>query len=94
MKISEITLEDVKDFIKTEDNYDDRNIQIIMSAVKSYILGETGLTVEEMDKYEDLTDAYCVLCNEMLLNREYTVQNDKVNVVVKSILDMHCRNLL
>lgn len=47
-----------------------------------------------MDDYEDLTVVLFVLSNEMYDNRSLVVDNDKINFVVKQILDSYSVNLL
>jgi hypothetical protein len=96
VKISDITVQDLIEY--AHESNDDTEIvntfTTILSSVKAYIKGYTGLTVEEMDTKEDLVIALMVLSNELYDNRAFTVQNDKANTVVKSILDMHSVNLL
>lgn len=94
MKISEVTTEELKEYAHVYHNDDDKLFSSILIACKSYIKGYTGLTVERMDEKEDLTIALFVLSNELYDNRTFTVENDKVNIVIKSILDMHSINLL
>jgi uncharacterized phage protein (predicted DNA packaging) len=94
MKISEVKIEDLKEFAHVYHTEDDRLFTSILAACKSYISGYTGLTTEQMDSKEDLTIALKVISNEMYDNRSFSVENDKVNSVVKSILDMHSVNLL
>lgn len=94
MKISELTIEDLKKYANVYHNEDDKIFNTILAACKSYIKSYTGLSDELIDTKEDLTIALTVLVNEMYDNRSFTVQDDKVNVIIKSILDMHCVNLL
>lgn len=94
MIISEVTRQNIKDYARIDYDDDDTDIDTIMLAVKAYIRGYTGLSNEVMDAKEDLTIAFMVLCNEMYSTRQYMVQQDKVNVVIKTILDMHSINLL
>ena len=94
MKISELTIEDLKKYANVYHNEDDKIFNAILAACKSYIKSYTGLSDELIDTKEDLTIALTVLVNEMYDNRSFTVQDDKVNVIIKSILDMHCVNLL
>lgn len=94
MKISEVTIEDLKEYAVVSHNLDDKLFTNILAASKAYIKSYTGLTLEEMDTKEDLTIVLMILCNEMYDNRAYTVENDKANKVVNSILDMHSINLL
>ena len=94
MKISDISLETVKDYLKVENDIEDRLIDNILTASKNYVKNYTGLTDEEIDKKEDITLAVLVLANEMYSNREYTVEKNILNPVITSILDMHSMNLL
>ncbi|MEL3956918.1 head-tail connector protein [Caldifermentibacillus hisashii] len=96
MKISEVTIQDLKEFAHeySEDPEVDRVFTNNLIACKSYIKGYTGLTDEQMDSKEDLTIVLFILSNELYDNRTFTVQNDKMNPVIKSILDMHSVNLL
>jgi hypothetical protein len=94
MIISNVTIEDLKEYARVYDNEDDNLFHSILLACKTYIRGYTGLTFEQMDEKEDLTIALFVLSNELYDNRTFSVQDDKVNVVIKSILDMHSLNWL
>jgi uncharacterized phage protein (predicted DNA packaging) len=94
MLISEVGVQDLKDYAHVYHNEDDQLFSSILPACKSYIKGYTGLSDDQMDTKEDLSIALMVLSNEMYDNRTFTVQSDKVNSVIKSILDMHSINLL
>lgn len=93
MKLREVKAQDVAQFARIPDE-DESLIGPVMAAAKSYVLGYTGLTLEQTDAYEDLTLAYLVLCCEMYDNRNITTGNDKVNPYVKSVLAMHAVNYL
>ncbi len=94
MKVSELTIQELKDYARVEHSDDDMQFEIILTACKSYVKGYTGMSDEQLDTKEDVTIAVQVLANEMYENRTMTVQNDKVNKVVQSILDMYSLNLL
>jgi uncharacterized phage protein (predicted DNA packaging) len=95
LKVSEITLENLKNYFRVDYEEDDIYIQnIIMPAVLQYIKSYTGLENEVMDTKEDLTIAYMILASDMYNNRDYTVQNDKINPVVNNILNRYSVNLL
>lgn len=94
MKISEVTIDVLKKYAHVYHSEDDSLFESILVACKNYIQKYTGLSKEQMDENEDLTMALFVLANELYDNRTYTVDDDKANVVVKSILDMHSINLL
>lgn len=94
MKISDISLETVKDYLKVENDIEDGLIDNILTASKNYVKNYTGLTDAEIDTKEDITLVVLVLVNEMYSNREYTVDKNILNPVVTSILNMHSVNLL
>lgn len=94
MIISEIIIQDLKDYARVDHTDDDLLFSSILIACKAYIKGYTGLTLLQLDEKEDLTIVLFVLSNELYENRTFTVKDDKVNAVIKSILDMHSINLL
>jgi hypothetical protein len=96
MRISDITRQDLKDYAReyNDDAETNKTFDLILAAGKAYIKGYTGLSNDQMDTKEDLTIVLMVLSNEMYDNRVFSVENDKVNPVIKSILDMHSVNLL
>ncbi|MCJ8008115.1 head-tail connector protein [Lederbergia wuyishanensis] len=97
MKVSEVTIKELMEYAReynTEDPEVIKTFTTILAACKTYIKGYTGLDDKAMDMKEDLTVALMVLSNELYDNRTFTVENDKVNIVIKSILDMHSINLL
>ena len=91
MKASEITVSDLCEYLRTDDT---KQLIIMLNSAKAYVKSYTGLTDEEIDKHEDITHAIFVLVSEMYDNRTLTVKSDKSNIVVSSILNMYCMNLL
>lgn len=96
MKLSEISDEYVAQYVREEepDTAVMNEIKIITAAAKAYIKGYTDLTYEQIDEHEDLSAAYMVLCSEMYDSRTFTVNNDKVNPLVKSILNLYALNCI
>lgn len=106
MKISEVTILDLKSYANVFHTEDDNLFSAILIACKSYISNYTGLPLVDdplttdvieanCDQHEDLTIALMVLANDMYDNRVYVVDKDSgVNRVIKAILDMHSVNLL
>lgn len=94
MKVSEVTLQNVKDSVGFSGNDSDALFKIYMSAAFSFISGYTGLTAEEIDEHEDIAIAYLCLVGDMFLNRYTTVENDKLNPTVKQILSLYAVNYL
>jgi uncharacterized phage protein (predicted DNA packaging) len=94
MKMSAVTITELKNYAHVYHNEDDLLFTAILVAAKSYIQSYTGLSIESIDMKEDLTIALYVLSNEMYENRIYMVEGSNVNKVVQSILNMHSINLL
>lgn len=97
MKVSDVTLQNVMDFLRLDypTQTEQTELTAMMAAAKNYIVGYTGLTLEEIDEHEDITIAYEVLIADMFDNRN--MQTDKptyVNKTVQSILSLYRVNLL
>lgn len=95
MKVSEITIAEIKAYCRAEDE-EDEIFTLILSACKAYIIGQTGLTEEEMDEYEDLTIAILILASDFYDNRVYQQKDVRItpNLAVKAIVDQYCKTLL
>lgn len=96
MLVSEITPQELAKYAREDEADQDviSTFTLILSSVKAYIKGYTGLSNEQLDTKEDILIAVFVLSNEMYENRIFTVKDNNVNKVVQSILDMHSINLL
>lgn len=96
MKVSEISLETVKDYCGISDDDSDNILAALMPAARSFISNYTGLNAEQIDSLDDMAIAYIVLVNDMFTNREFNSaqarQSTTLNPCVKTILDMHCKN--
>lgn len=93
MKVSEVTTSDLVNYLKTDQSEAD-GLQVFLDSAKAYIGSYTGLDEEEIDTHPDLVPVVFVLVSDMYENREYMVQNDKVNKFVQAALNMYSTNLL
>lgn len=95
-KVSEIKIEDLKSYLrltdidKTEENY----LNTIINSSISYVRNYTGLTDEELDKYNDIVAVIFILCQDLYDNRSLYVDKNNINRVIESILSLHSCNLL
>ena len=94
MKISEVTLSEVKSYLRITDTDDDSLLEIILAAATSYILSYTALTAEEADLIPELSIAMMCLCADMYDVRTSQISDDKQNPIVRTILNMHRRNCI
>ena len=94
MKISEIKIANIKEYLHVYHDEDDSLISAILIASKSFVRNYTGLSSESLDAKDDLSMAVFILSSELYDNRVYTVENTNVNPVIQTILNMHSVNLL
>ena len=88
MKVSEIEVEHVAQYIKL-DEYDEDELQAIVDAAKAFIQSYTGLSKDEVDQHEDFYIVVMILCQDMHDNRCIYVDKNNLNKVVDTILGMH-----
>lgn len=94
-KVSEITVEDLKTYLRISDDLsddDEKFLETILNSSINYIKNNTG--IDDVDKYSDLVIVVFVLCQDMYDNRTLYVDKNNVNKVVSSILGQHDNNLL
>ena len=103
MKVSEITAEDIANYLRLSEvsEEDNKNIELFLNIAKNYIENYTGIPQMSDDKEEETLDTYSdfiivvyVLCQDMYDNRAMYVDGKNINNTVKTILDMHTRNNL
>lgn len=92
MKVSEITLEHVKNYLRVDTDEDDILLTALMDASKNYIKSYLG--TDELDKYDDITIAYLCLIADMYDVREWKTNIANNNMTVTTILGFHCGNFL
>ena len=94
-KVSDITYQDVADYLRIDEIGSDANtLDTMLTVAKVYVGEYTGRTIQELDDYKDIIIAIFVLCSDMWDNRAMYVTTNNVNKVVQSILDLHSVNLL
>lgn len=103
MKVSEITVENIANYLRLTEisEEDNKNIELFLNIAKNYIENYTGIPqksedeeVETLDTYSDFIIVVYVLCQDMYDNRCMYVDGKNINNTVKTILDMHTRNNL
>lgn len=100
MKVSEITIQNIADYLRLDDTAESLLTPILASA-KQYISNYTGiptestdLSIKTLDDCEDFYIVVMILCQDMYDNRSMYVDKSNLNRVVETILGMHCINLL
>ena len=95
-KVSEITAQDLAEYLRIPEPTDELDfLNTCLGVAKDYIVKFDGFeNVESLDAYQDLVIVVYVLVQDMYDNRALYVNNASENLVVKTILGMHQRNLL
>lgn len=95
-KISEITLTDLVDYLRLSelDSSQTQLLTTIQAAAVNYVVGVTGLQLEQLDNYPDLTLAVFALVQDMYDNRTIYVDKANISDTVSTILNMYRTNLL
>ena len=90
-KVSEITTNDIADFIRLGEVGDAEQNQLstFLTVAKDYVKNYTGL--DDLDEYADLVIVVFILCQDMYDNRVMYIDKGNPNKVVQTILDMHTR---
>ena len=93
-KVSEITTNDIADFIHLDEvtDADQKQLETLLIIAKDYITNYTAL--DDLDEYADLVIVAYILCQDMWDNRTMYIDKGNMNKVVQTILDMHTRNNL
>ena len=86
MKLSEIDVPFVKEYLRQDGDEDDRLIGAILEGAKDYIVKYTGQSIDQLEEGEDLTIAVLVLVTEFYDNRTISV-NERINLRINSMLE-------
>ena len=90
-KVSEITTNDIADFIRLDEvtDADQKQLETLLIIAKDFITNYTALN--DLDEYADLVIVVYILCQDMWDNRTLYIDKGNMNKVVQTILDMHTR---
>ena len=103
MKVSEITVNDIANYLRLSviSEEEKKNIELFLNIARNYIENYTGIPqksedekAETLDTYPDFIIVVYVLCQDMYDNRVMYVDGKNINNSIKTILDMHTRNNL
>ncbi|EDT77388.1 head-tail connector protein [Clostridium perfringens] len=89
MKINEVDINYLKQYLIIDEDDDDTLLSIILEAGKAYIENFTGQNFSYLNSKPDITIALLSLCTDLYENREFTVKDNNTNKIVNTILNMH-----
>lgn len=87
MKVSQITLSDVKSALRIDFNDDDTRLNQIMTATKAVLIDWTGLTAAQLDDHDQLYTLYMAVCQHMYDHGELTADKSNFDLLCRTILN-------
>ncbi len=94
MKTSELTLDVIKQYLRIDGNDDDILLNAFLSASIQYCTSYMGCTLEDLDKYDDVTIVILALISDSYEVRQFTTSTVTTNPIMQGVLDLHCSNFL
>lgn len=94
MKVSELTLDVVKQYLRVDDNSDDILLKALQAAAIQYCTSYMGCTTEDLNKYDDVTIVILALISDSYEVRQFTTSTVTLNPVMQGVLDLHCSNFI
>lgn len=94
MKVSELTLDVIKQYLRIDGNDDDILLNALLPAAIQYCTSYMGCTKKELDEYEDVTIVVLSLISDSYEVRQFTTSTVTLNPVMQGVLDLHCSNFL
>lgn len=94
MKTSELTLDVIKQYLHIDGNDDDILLNAFLSASIQYCTSYMGCTLEDLEKYDDVTIVILALVADSYEVRQFTTSTVTTNPIMQGVLDLHCSNFL
>lgn len=94
MKTSELTLDVIKQYLRIDGNDDDILLNAFLSASIQYCTSYMGCTLEDLEKYDDVTIVILALIADSYEVRQFTTSTVTTNPILQGVLDLHCSNFL
>lgn len=98
MKVSEVNGQSLAEYARLDDptEIELKELNRMLDSAVAMITSYTGLSREELDDHEDITQALFVLVMDMFDNRNLLIDYKATNLnpAVKTILNLHSVNLL
>lgn len=94
MKVSELTLNTIKNYLRIDGNNDDILLQMLLDASVQYCTSYMGCTKADLEKYEDVTIVILSLISDSYEVRQFTTSTITLNPFMQGVLDLHCGNFI
>lgn len=94
MKVSELNLSNIKQYLRIDGNDDDLLLNALLAASIQYCRSYMGCTSKELDKYDDVTIVILALISDSYEVRQFTTSTVTLNPIMQGVLDLHCSNFV
>lgn len=94
LKVSELTLDTIKQYLRIDGNDDDIILNMLLDSAIQYCTSYMGCTKEDLEKYEDVTIVVLALISDGYEVRQFTTSTVTLNPTLQGVLDLHCGNFL
>lgn len=94
MKVSELTLDIIKQYLRIDGNDDDVLLEMLLASSIQYCTSYMGCTKEDLEKYDDVTIVILALISDSYEVRQFTTSTVTLNPIMQGVLDLHCSNFL
>lgn len=94
MKVSELTLDIIKQYLRVDGNDDDILLKMLLASSIQYCTSYMGCTTEDLEKYDDVTIVVLALIADSYEVRQFTTSTITLNPIMQGVLDLHCSNFI
>lgn len=94
MKVSEMTLETVKQYLRVDGNDDDVLIDAMLDSAIDFVCGYVGCDKPDLDKWSDIPIVILNIVSDTYEVRQFTTSTISENPLVMRMLARHCSNFL
>lgn len=94
MKVSEITLPILKQYLRVDGDGDDILLTAYLDGAKEYMTSFLGCGVADLDKYAPLAVVAMAIVADAYEVRQFTSSTITKNPLIEQMLSMYCDNFL
>lgn len=94
MKVSELTLPVIKQYLRIDGNDDDALLTMFKDSAVTYCCSYMGCTQQDLEKYPDVSVVVLSLISDSYEVRQFTTSTVTTNPIMQGVLDLHCSNFI
>lgn len=92
--MAEISLDDVKAYLRVLDDSEDSQLELLLESAVEYMVSHTGLNEGIVRRKDDIRTALLILVNDFYWNRDYQTGNKYNNRLVDNIIENNRTNFI